>query len=54
MNIVILSIAEEEFAEAVDYYNAQCTMLNAPQRTAHTQAAHVPACLRTQGAPART
>ena len=26
MNIVILSIAEEEFAEAVDYYNAQCTM----------------------------
>ncbi len=24
MNIVILSFAEEEFAEAVDYYNEQC------------------------------
>jgi hypothetical protein len=24
MNILILSIAEEEFAEAVDYYNEQC------------------------------
>ena len=24
MNILILSIAEEEFAEAVDYYNQQC------------------------------
>ena len=24
MNILILSFAEEEFAEAVDYYNEQC------------------------------
>ncbi len=24
MNIIVLSFAEEEFAEAVDYYNEQC------------------------------
>ncbi len=27
MNILILSFAEEEFAEAVDYYNEQCPRL---------------------------
>jgi plasmid stabilization system protein ParE len=27
MNIVILSVAEEEFAEAVDYHNEQCSGL---------------------------
>ena len=27
MNILILSYAEEEFAEAVDYYNEQCSGL---------------------------
>ena len=27
MNILILSFAEEEFAEAVDYYNEQCSGL---------------------------